>query len=46
MMSSAQNRRVLLVEDHEPTRKTLEALLRRRRFEVSSSGNLAGARAL
>ncbi len=46
MMSSPQTRRVLLVEDHEPTRKTLEALLRRRRFEVSACGNLVGARAL
>ena len=46
MMSSAQTRSVLLVEDHEPTRKTLEALLRRRRFEVSASACLAEARSL
>ncbi|WP_175414976.1 hybrid sensor histidine kinase/response regulator [Nibricoccus aquaticus] len=46
LISSPRNRRVLLVEDHEPTRKTLEALLRRRHFEVSASGSLAEARAL
>ncbi len=39
-------RKVLLVEDHEPTRVTLELLLRRRNFEVASSDSLAGARAL
>lgn len=37
---------ILLVEDHEPTRKTLETLLRRRHFVVTSSGSLAGARGL
>jgi signal transduction histidine kinase len=42
----AARRRVLLVEDHEPTRKALENLLRRRRFEVSTAVSLREARAL
>jgi PAS domain S-box-containing protein len=36
--------RVLLVEDHEPTRLALERLLSRRRFEVVSAACLADAR--
>lgn len=39
-------RRVLLVEDHEPTRAALERLLRRRRCTVASAGTLAEARVL
>ncbi len=38
--------RVLLVEDHAPTRSTLEQLLMRRHYEVVSAGTMAEARAL
>jgi PAS domain S-box-containing protein len=38
--------RILLVEDHAPTRLTLEHLLRRRHYEVVSAATLAEARAL
>jgi signal transduction histidine kinase len=38
--------RILLVEDHEPTRKALEVLLRQRAYTVMSSASLAEARAL
>src|SRR5690606_28522700 len=38
--------RILLVEDHEPTRRALERLLRRRGFEVAPAGSLAQAREL
>ena len=38
--------RILLVEDHEPTRKALTQLLKRRRFHVEAAGSLAEARAL
>lgn len=38
--------RVLLVEDHDPTRKTLEALLRRRNLDVLSAASVAEARQL
>ncbi|HEX2099351.1 MAG TPA: PAS domain S-box protein, partial [Candidatus Synoicihabitans sp.] len=38
--------RVLLVEDHEPTRLTLAHLLTRRRFEVRSASSVAEARAI
>lgn len=38
--------RVLLVEDHEPTRTTLEALLRRRNYDVTTAGSLTAARLL
>ncbi|MES2505588.1 MAG: PAS domain S-box protein [Verrucomicrobiota bacterium] len=38
--------RILLVEDHEPTRIALSSLLRRRRHEVSTAGSLAEARVL
>lgn len=36
--------RLLLVEDHEPTRRTLEQLLRRRNYLVSSAASLTEAR--
>jgi PAS domain S-box-containing protein len=36
--------RILLVEDHEPTRRTLEQLLRRRNYTVVSAGSIAEAR--
>jgi CheY-like chemotaxis protein len=39
-------RRVLLVEDHEPTRATLALLLNRRSFDVVTAGCLAEARTL
>lgn len=38
--------RILLVEDHVPTRETLSALLRRRKHLVSTAGSLAEARQL
>lgn len=38
--------RILLVEDHAPTRTTLEHLLRRRHYEVVSAATLSEARAL
>jgi CheY-like chemotaxis protein len=38
-------RRVLLVEDHDPTRQTLGTLLARRGFTVTPAGTLAEARA-
>lgn len=37
-------RRILLVEDHEPTRTTLARLLTRRRHHVVEAGTLAAAR--
>jgi len=42
----AKGVRVLLVEDHEPTRKALAQLLTRRHFDVETAGSLAEARAL
>ncbi len=36
--------RILLVEDHEPTRTALSSLLRRRRHEVHTAGSLQEAR--
>ena len=39
-------RRILLVEDHEPTRRTLHALLQLRQYEVASASTLAEAREL
>jgi signal transduction histidine kinase len=39
-------RRVLLVEDHEPTRTSLAKLLTRRGYDVRTAGSLAEARAL
>jgi signal transduction histidine kinase len=44
--SASELCRVLLVEDHEPTRKTLETLLLRRRYETSSASTIAEARSL
>ena len=41
---AASRGRVLLVEDHEPTRVALERLLSRRRFEIVSAGSIAEAR--
>ncbi len=38
--------RVLLVEDHAPTRSTLQQLLMRRRYEVVAAGTVAEARML
>ena len=37
---SGEPKRILLVEDHEPTRKTLEQLLRRRNFSVVSAASV------
>ncbi|HUE36685.1 MAG TPA: ATP-binding protein, partial [Candidatus Acidoferrum sp.] len=42
----AKNIRILLVEDHEPTRTTLVGLLLRRRYEVAAAATAAEARAL
>ena len=42
----APHQKILLVEDHEPTRRALEALLQRRRFDVVASASVAEARAL
>jgi PAS domain S-box-containing protein len=39
-------RRVLLVEDHAPTRAALKSLLLRRRFDVVTAANAAEARAV
>lgn len=39
-------RKVMLVEDHEPTQKTLALLLQRRKYQVSTASSLAGARLL
>lgn len=38
--------RILLVEDHVPTRSTLQQLLMRRHYEVVAAGTMAEARAL
>jgi PAS domain S-box-containing protein len=43
---AARSIRILLVEDHEPTRTTLAALLSRRRYDVIAAGTVAEARAL
>jgi PAS domain S-box-containing protein len=42
----SKNMRILLVEDHEPTRTTLASLLARRRYEVAAAATVAEARAL
>jgi signal transduction histidine kinase len=39
-------RKLMLVEDHETTRKTLAMLLQRRHFDVSTAASLAEARVL
>ncbi len=44
--AGAPKRKILLVEDHEPSRKTLAHLLRRRGFEVSAVGTMAEARSV
>jgi PAS domain S-box-containing protein len=44
--STAKGIRILLVEDHEPTRTTLAGLLARRRYQVAEAGTVAEARAL
>ncbi len=41
-----RGRKLMLVEDHEPTRKTLALLLLRRHYEVSTAASLAEARVL
>ncbi len=43
---SSKNIRILLVEDHEPTRTTLASLLVRRRYEVVAAGTVEEARNL
>ena len=43
---AAKSIRILLVEDHEPTRTTLAGLLARRRYEVAAAATVAEARAL
>jgi PAS domain S-box-containing protein len=40
---SSENIRILLVEDHEPTRTTLARLLARRRYEVVTAASIAEA---
>jgi len=41
-----QRRKVLLVEDHEPSRAALAALLKSRHYEVSLAGSVGAARSL
>jgi len=43
---AAKSIRILLVEDHEPTRTTLAGLLLRRRYDVAAAATAAEARAL
>jgi DNA-binding response OmpR family regulator len=43
--SPSRRLRILLVDDHAPTRSTLVQLLGRRDFEVSAAGSVAEARA-
>ncbi len=42
----AMRGRILLIEDHAPTRSALEQLLMRRRYEVLPAGSVAEARAV
>lgn len=42
----ARNIRILLVEDHEPTRSSLTQLLSRRNYKVTPCGSLAEARSI
>ena len=42
-VNTLKNIRILLVEDHEPTRKTLALLLMRRRYEVVATASIAEA---
>ncbi len=46
LVAPAKGVRILLVEDHEPTRNTLAQLLSRRSYEVVTAASLAEARAL
>ncbi len=45
-VSPVMRGRVLLIEDHAPTRSTLQQLLMRRNFEVVPAGSIAEARAM
>lgn len=45
-MAAAQRVRILLVEDHEPTRTSLTHLLLRRNYKVSPAASVSEARAL
>jgi PAS domain S-box-containing protein len=45
-MAALPSRRILVVEDHEPTRETLARLLTKRGYEVSLAGTAARARQL
>lgn len=45
-ITPARQGRILLIEDHVPTRATLQQLLVRRRYEVVVAGSVAEARAL
>ena len=42
-VNTRKNISILLVEDHEPTRKTLALLLKRRRYEVVATASIAEA---
>ena len=42
-VNTLKNIRILLVEDHEPTRKTLALLLMRRRYEVVATASITEA---
>jgi signal transduction histidine kinase len=44
--ATAKSIRILLVEDHEPTRTTLASLLLRRRYQVAEAATVAEARTL
>jgi DNA-binding NarL/FixJ family response regulator len=38
--------RILIIDDHEPTRKALRSILRRKGYEVTEAGTIAGGLAL
>lgn len=44
--TGARPQRILLVEDHKPTRNALALLLRRRRYEVTTADCITAARAI
>ncbi len=46
LSAAAGPRRILLVEDHEPSRVTLATLLRARKYEVVTAGTVAEARSV
>jgi signal transduction histidine kinase len=46
LLAKANGVRVLLVEDHEPTRTALTQLLMRRSYKVTTAGSIAEARTL